>query len=49
MKEQDDIGRIEFAEKKAVLKIAKNLKNNGVPLEIIIKSTSLTKEEIEKL
>jgi predicted transposase/invertase (TIGR01784 family) len=29
--------------------IAKQLKNNGVDIEIISKSTGLTKEEIEKL
>lgn len=29
--------------------VAKNLKNNGVTIEIIIKSTGLSKEEIEKL
>ncbi len=32
-----------------ILKIAKQLKSNGVNIEIIIKSTGLTKEEIEKL
>ena len=53
IKERDEIGRIEFAEKKAekkaILKIAKNLKENGVPLELIIKSTGLTKDVIEKI
>ena len=29
--------------------IAKNLKNENVPIETIIKCTNLTKEEIEKL
>ena len=47
IKERDEIGRIEFAEKKAILKIAKNFKDNGIPIEIIVKSTGLTKEEIE--
>ncbi len=36
-------------EKKKVIKIAKNLLRNGVDIEIIIKSTGLTKEEIQKL
>ena len=57
LKEQDEIGRIEFAERKAekkgeknaIIKTAKNLKDNGVPIEIIIKSTGLTKEDIESL
>jgi predicted transposase/invertase (TIGR01784 family) len=31
------------------IEIARALKENGVPVEIIIKSTGLTKEEIEKL
>lgn len=49
IKERDDIGRIEFAENKAIKKVAKNFKENGVPVEIIIKSTGLTQDEIEKL
>ena len=53
IKERDEIGRIEFAERKAtrkaVLNVAKNLKDNGVPVEVIIKSTGLTEEEIESL
>lgn len=49
IKEQDDQGRIDFAEKKAILKVAKNFKKNGVPLEVIIKSTGLTGDEIERL
>jgi predicted transposase/invertase (TIGR01784 family) len=49
IKERDEIGRIEFAEKKAILNVAKNLKQNDIPLEVIIKSTGLTKNEIEKL
>ena len=49
IKERDEIGRIEFAEKKAILKVAKSLKDNGIPLEVIIKSTGLKKDEIEKL
>ncbi len=34
---------------KAAFEIAKNLKNIGVNIEIIINSTGLTKDEIEKL
>ncbi|MFM9840606.1 MAG: Rpn family recombination-promoting nuclease/putative transposase [Cyclobacteriaceae bacterium] len=53
MREQDDLGRIDFAEKRAekrgVLMVAKNLKKNGVPIEAIIESTGLTKDEIERL
>ena len=49
IKERDEIGRIEFAEKKLILKVAKSLKNDGVPLDAIIKSTGLTKDVIEKL
>ena len=49
IKERDEIGRIEFAEKKLILKVAKSFKDNGVPLEVIIKSTGLTKDVIEKL
>ena len=53
IKEGDDINRIEFAEKKAIKKtifnVAKNLKENGVPVDVIIKSTGLTKDEIDKL
>ena len=36
IKERDEIGRIEFAERKAVLNVAKNFKDNGVPVEVII-------------
>ena len=35
--------------KKEKIEIAKSLKEAGVDIEIIIKSTSLSKEEIEKL
>jgi predicted transposase/invertase (TIGR01784 family) len=49
IKEQDEIGRVKLAEKKKTHEIAKQLKDNGVSIEIIIKSTGLTKEIIEKL
>jgi predicted transposase/invertase (TIGR01784 family) len=45
IKEQDEIGRIDLAVKKLV----KSFKENGVEIDIIIKSTGLTKEEIDKL
>lgn len=61
LKEQDDIGRLEFAVNKAVKKaeetvrternveIAKTLRENGVAIEIISKSTGLSIEEIQNL
>ena len=53
LKEQDEIGRIEFAEKKAELKrnleVAKTAKQMGLSTADIVKLTGLTKDEIEKL
>ena len=61
IKERDDIGRLEFAEKKAEIRgeikgkmkgkieVAKLLKINGVDFEIIAKTTGLTIIEIENL
>ena len=53
MKEQDEIGRIEFAEKKAeklkAKKIAKAMKEKGYSIEAITELTDLTKDEIESL
>ena len=57
MKEQDDIGRIEFAEKKAAEKatqkamptIAETMKSKGYSTDIIIELTGLAKTEIENL
>jgi predicted transposase/invertase (TIGR01784 family) len=53
IKEQDEIGRIELenkrTEKKRSLEVAKNLKNLNVPIEIILKSTGLTLDEIAQL
>jgi predicted transposase/invertase (TIGR01784 family) len=40
---------IRYAEKKARLEIAKNLKKEGVSVELIAKSTGLSVEEVEKL
>lgn len=53
IKERDEIGRIEFAEKKAKLEgkieVAKSLKLNGIDFDMIAKVTGLTQDEIEKL
>ena len=49
IKERDEIGRIEFAEKKKVFAIAKNMKDNKEPIEKIMQYTGLTNDEIEKL
>ena len=42
----DEEERVRKDEKKA---IARELKHNGLPIEIILKSTGLTQEEIERL
>lgn len=53
IKEKDDIGRIEFAEKKVIIKgkieVAKSLKLNGIDYAIIANATGLTVDEVEKL
>jgi predicted transposase/invertase (TIGR01784 family) len=57
IKERDEIGRIEFAERKAALAASKKtqintasiMKENGEPIEKIAKYTGLTIEEIKKL
>jgi len=53
IKERDEIGRIEFAEKKAEKQkanhIGKAMKDNSEPIDKIIKYTGLTKDEIESL
>ena len=41
-------GRIE-GEESATLRIAKKFKDNNVAIDIIIKSTGLTKEQVEEL
>ena len=56
MREQDEKGRVEFAEMKAKeegkkeekLEIGKKLKSLGVDLQSIVKATGLSTEEIEK-
>ena len=40
---------IKEGEKKRNLEIAKSLKLNGIDVDVIIKSTGLTKTEVEKL
>ena len=57
IKERDEIGRIEFAEKKGKvegkiegkIEVAKNFKQLGIDLITISKATGLSKEEIENL
>lgn len=49
IKEQDEIGRVELAEKKRTFEIAKFMNEGNEPIEKIIKYTGLTKEEIKKL
>ena len=41
-------GRVEGAAQKQ-REIAKNLKQSGIPIEVIVKNTGLTTEEVEKL
>jgi predicted transposase/invertase (TIGR01784 family) len=45
----DNYSIIETAKKQRDIEIARELKKNGVSIDIIVKSTNLTKEEIEKL
>lgn len=61
LSEQDEIGRIEFAERRAAkkaakqaeieiaMKIGKAMKTKGYTIELIIELTGLTKEQIENL
>ncbi len=49
IKERDEIGRIEFAERQKVKKIGKAMKEKGYSLEAITELTELTKDEIENL
>ena len=49
IKERDEIGRIEFAEKKGKIEVAKNFKNLGIDIDTISKATGFSREEIEKL
>ena len=47
--ERDYKSDMRWERKKAQLEIAKELLKNQVAIEIIVKSTGLTKEEIEKI
>jgi predicted transposase/invertase (TIGR01784 family) len=49
LKEQDDLGRIEFAEMKRAFAIAKNMKDNYEPIDKILQYTGLSKEEVESI
>jgi predicted transposase/invertase (TIGR01784 family) len=53
IKEQDEIGRLDLTVRRTVKDtintLVKSLKDNGVSIDVIIKSTGLTKEEIDKL
>ena len=49
IKEQDEIGRVELAEKKRTFDIAKAMKNKGISIIDIAEMTGLSKEEIERL
>jgi predicted transposase/invertase (TIGR01784 family) len=53
IKEQDEIGRLDLTVRRTVKNtinaLVKSLKDNGVSIDVIIKSTGLTKEEIDKL
>jgi predicted transposase/invertase (TIGR01784 family) len=49
MREQDERGKVELAEKRKALEIAKKLKLAGVDTKTIASSTGLSIEEIEKL
>lgn len=53
MREQDERGRVEAAEKKAVrhamLEVAKNFLTSGLPLDLIASNTGLSMDEVKKL
>ncbi len=49
IKERDEIGRVELAEKKKTFEIAKVMKAENELIEKIMKYTGLSKEEIEQL
>lgn len=49
MREQDDRGRVELAEKKKLLEVAKEMKRDGIITEKIAKYTGLSVSEINKL
>jgi predicted transposase/invertase (TIGR01784 family) len=49
MREQDERGKIELAEKKAKIEVAKKMKEKGLPNKDISDFTDLTEEEIDDL
>jgi len=49
IKERDELGRIEFAEKKGRTEVAKTMKLKGYATEINSELTKLTKDDIDKL
>ena len=49
IKERDELGRIEFAEKKGRTEVAKTMKLKGYSTEINSELTRLTKDDIDKL
>jgi predicted transposase/invertase (TIGR01784 family) len=48
IKERDEKGRVEFAEKQKAMKIGRAMKDKGYSLDAIIELTELTEQEIEK-
>jgi len=53
IREQDEKGRIELAEKRAkyeqIVELILNLNKNGVPLSIIANSTNKTEDEVRQI
>ena len=49
MREQDERGKIELAEKRGKTEVARNLKNMGFSITDISKATALTEEEIKRI
>jgi|GEM_PF-4578265 predicted transposase/invertase (TIGR01784 family) len=49
MREQDERGKIELAEKRSKLEVARNLKSMGLSSADISKATGLSEEEITSI
>ncbi len=49
MREQDERGKLELAEKRGKLEVAKNLKKMGLSLSDIMRATNLSDEDMERL
>ena len=49
IKERDEQGRLEFAERKGRIEVAKTMKLKGYPIDTICDLTNLTVAEIKKL